>query len=152
VLKNAGRVTEVAVLRGEVKQSIRNHIASLVFGLAPVRHAMADAMTELSIGYPDSLLNGPSSHTHGGPKAGERAPVRADERPVGAGDTPKFAVFAEDADAALVARYGSLLEAEVRKPFHDGGLWLVRPDGYVALATGRDGWDDVAAYLARIVS
>jgi hypothetical protein len=29
-----------SVMKGEAKQTIRNHVASLVFGLDPVRHAM----------------------------------------------------------------------------------------------------------------
>ncbi len=34
----------------------------------------------------------------------------------------------------VIAQYPDLLEPNLRKPFHDGGLWLVRPDGYVAMA------------------
>jgi 2-polyprenyl-6-methoxyphenol hydroxylase-like FAD-dependent oxidoreductase len=152
VLEATGRTTAMGLMRGEIKQSIRNHIASLVFGLSPVRKAMADMLTEVSIGYPHSPLNANSSHVHGGPAAGERAPIRADERPVGAGATPLFAIFAEADDAAsqLVARYPDLLEPTVRQPFHEGGLWLIRPDGYTALATRHDRWDEVAAYLDQI--
>jgi len=43
-----------------------------------------------------------------------------------------------------------LLEEQIRPPFASGGVWLVRPDGYVALTTGQDGWDVIAAYLDRI--
>jgi hypothetical protein len=75
-----------------------------------------------------------------------------EETPVGAGATPRFALFADAGGAAsqLIARYPGILEANVRKPFHDGGVWLVRPDGYTALVTGDDGWDQVAAYLDRL--
>src|SRR6202034_368412 len=41
VLEQTGRATAIAVMKGEAKQTIRNHVASLIFGLAPVRHAMA---------------------------------------------------------------------------------------------------------------
>jgi hypothetical protein len=27
------------------------------------------------------------------------------------------------------------------------GLWLVRPDGYVALPTRHDQWDEIARYI-----
>jgi hypothetical protein len=47
----------------------------------------------------------------------------------------------------LIAKYSSLLEATPREPFHQDGLWLVRPDGYVALATQSNRWDEVARYL-----
>jgi len=153
VLKGAGRLTQVAIMRGAVKQSIRNHVASLVFGLSPVLKKMADAVTELSIGYPESPLNGGGQHLHRGPLEGERAPIRDKERPVGAGATPRFVIFAQsDGKIAkqLVARFADLLEPDLREPFHAGGLWLVRPDGYVALATKQDRWDEVAKYLDRI--
>jgi hypothetical protein len=35
------------------------------------------------------------------------------------------------------------------KPLHDGGIWLVRPDGYVACAS-KDA-NEVGDYLRRIV-
>ena len=152
VLAETGRATAIGLIQGDIKQSIRNHIASLIFGLSSIRKAMAEVVTELSIGYPHSPLSAPGAHPHGGPAAGERAPIRAEETPVGAGATPRFALFAEAGGAAsqLVARYPAILEANVRKPFHEGGLWLVRPDGYTALATKHDGWDQVAAYLDQL--
>ena len=57
VLEATGRVTEMAVLRGGVKQSIRNALACWVLGFSPVKHKMADALTELSVGYSGSSLN-----------------------------------------------------------------------------------------------
>src|SRR5277367_3304391 len=137
VLKGAGRLTEIGIMRGELKQSIRNHLLSLVFGCAPVRPMAADAITELSIGYPESPLSMQGSLTYGGPRAGQRAPIRENEPPVGAGDTPRFALFSkpDDVTSRSIARYPDLLEAQVRPPFHDGGMWLVRPDGYVSVAT-----------------
>ena len=153
VLKGAGRLTEVAIMRGAIKQSIRNHVASLVFGLSPVLKKAADAVTELSIGYPESPLNGGGQHLHRGPLAGERAPIREKELPVGAGATPRFALFAQSSGETvkqLLARYANLLEPDLREPLHAGGLWLVRPDGYVALATKQGRWDEVTKYLDRI--
>ena len=169
VLKAAGRLTTFAVMKGGVQQSIRNHVASLVFGLAPVRNMVADTLTELSIGYPESPLTLQGSHLPDGPQAGQRAPIQGDESavrrndapvgqndaPVGAGDTPRFAIFAEadDADAAaLLAQYPALLESALRPPYHSGGLWLVRPDGYVAVSTKRGDTERVSALLDRLVA
>lgn len=89
----------------------------------------------------------------GGPRTGDRAPIRGDEPPVGAGDTPRFAVFAEDSEGmrGILSKYKMLVEPAVRKPFAQG-LWLVRPDGYVALVARGDEWQDVDSYLGRIVS
>jgi len=154
VLKGAGRMTTIATLQGGVKQSIRNHIAALVFGLAPVRQAMADAMTELSIGYPESPLTAQGGKVHDGPHAGQRAPIRAGETPVGAGNTPRFALFAEPDEnaAALLAEYPGLLEQKIRPPFQPGGLWLVRPDGYVAVATKQGDWERVSALFKTLTA
>ena len=157
VLKNAGRITSLAIVRGEVKQSIRNHLASILFGFPPVRSVMADSFSEISIEYADSPLNARGPHSHGGPEEGERAPIREGETPIGSGSKPRFAlcadvseVNAKHASAVMVALYHHLLEDEIREPYAKGGVWLVRPDGYVAFTTGQEGWDDVAAYLERV--
>lgn len=154
VLKNAGRVTRIGTLHGGFKQAIRNHIASLVFGFAPVRDAMAEAMTELSIGYPESPLTvlGAAGKAPGDPRPGKRAPIRPGESPVGAGRTPRFALFAEvnGATSILLAEYPELLEPTVREPFSPGGLWLVRPDGYVAIATAADAPESVSTFLKML--
>jgi 2-polyprenyl-6-methoxyphenol hydroxylase-like FAD-dependent oxidoreductase len=149
VLKGAGRLTTVAIMRGSIKQSIRNHIASLVFGLSPVLKKAADAMTELSIGYPHSPLNGGGQHVSNGPAEGERAPIDNSQPPVGAGSSPRFVLFAkpDERGTQLTAKYPNLLEPALREPFAEGGLWLVRPDGYVGLATKQGRWDEVTNYL-----
>jgi 2-polyprenyl-6-methoxyphenol hydroxylase-like FAD-dependent oxidoreductase len=157
VLKNASRITSLAILRGEVMQSLRNHFASILFGFSPVRDAMAESFTELSIGYPDSPLNGRGPHSHGGPAEGERAPIIDGQRPIGSGNAPRFALCADLSEpgarhgaAVLAGLYRNLLEEEIRPPFASGGTWLVRPDGYVAFSTRKGAWDDVAAYLDRL--
>ncbi|HXA51846.1 MAG TPA: FAD-dependent monooxygenase [Candidatus Acidoferrum sp.] len=154
VLKATGRFTAIAIMQGVVKQSIRNHVASLVFGFAPVRRLAANTLEELSVGYPDSPLNANVAHKGPSPHAGERAPIREGEPPVGAGDRPHFVLFGDASDrfSQLVAQHPALLEPTLRKPYRDGGLWLVRPDGYVALSASRDAWDDVAAYLANLAA
>jgi 2-polyprenyl-6-methoxyphenol hydroxylase-like FAD-dependent oxidoreductase len=149
VLANAGRLTTLALMRGAVAQSIRNHLARLLFGLAPVRRAMTNTMSELSIGYPNGPLTRAEWRGHSGPAAGERAPVSATGYRVGSGDRPRFMLFAvaDGGSAALLARRADLLEAETRAPFADDGIWLVRPDGYVAMTARRGEWDRVGAYL-----
>ncbi len=153
VLKDAGRLTTVAILRGGVLQEIRNHIASLLFGLSPVRTTMANKLAELSIGYPTSPLTARAHHGHSDPAPGQRAPIVDTAHPVGAGTTPRFALFAhaDPEGVKLIARHADLLEPEIRAAFAENGLWLVRPDGYVALAAGRGGWGDVEEYLRGVV-
>lgn len=150
VLANAGRMTQMAMLKGALLQGLRNHVAALVFGLAPARRAMNNLLAELSIGYPDGPLTEAGSPLSGGPAAGERVPPTG--QPLGAGRAPRFALFGAicaESDA-LIQRFPALLEAEVRAPFREDGIWLARPDGYMALTAARGDWRRVAAYLERI--
>ena len=95
------------------------------------------------------LRNG--RHGQSGPAPGERAPILAGASPVGAGTTPRFALFAphDPEGDALAARYRDLLEPDIRPPFSRDGIWLVRPDGYVALVAGHGHWAEVDTYLRR---
>ena len=52
-------------------------------------------MTEVSIGYDHSPLNGPAVRGLAGPRPGERMPPVSGQRPIGAGDEPR-------ADATLL--------------------------------------------------
>ena len=115
---------------------------------------MANKLAELSIGYPVSPLTAPDKHWHDGPAPGGRAPILQTANPVGSGATPCFALFAQaDPEGAqLIARHRDLLESTIRAPFAENGIWLVRPDGYVAMVAGRGGWADVDTYLRRILA
>jgi len=152
VLKNAGRLTMLAIMRGGVKQTIRNHVAGLVFGLPVVQHTMAETMTEISIGYPESPLTVTETSFGNSPRPGQRAPIRAGEVPVGSGSQPRFVLFTEkDAEAdRLIQKYPDLIEAAVRPPFEAGGLWLVRPDGYVSVATFQGDWKTVSNFIRSV--
>lgn len=151
VLKVTGRVTSMATLTGKLKQPLRNHAAALVLGLPMARKFAADAASEISIGYPRSPLNAPGGRRD--PLPGYRAPIRTTEPPVGAGNTPLFALFAEPdgMPSNFPGRYLNLLEPTLREPYHPGGIWLIRPDGYTALAAKAGNWNAVTTYLDRIV-
>lgn len=152
VLKAAGRLTTLATLKNHGIQAIRNRVAHLAFGLAPVRHAMAQNMSEICIGYPDSPLNGPGRRFTPGPLPGERAAPVADQIPVGAGSVPRFVLFAEasEASARLLGEFPQMLEATVRAPLSAGGAWLIRPDGYVACTAANDGIETIGHYLGAV--
>jgi 2-polyprenyl-6-methoxyphenol hydroxylase-like FAD-dependent oxidoreductase len=150
VLKAAGRLTAVGTMRNPVAQAIRNLVGPVMLGLSPVQHAFADTMTEVAIAYPESPLNGPALGG-AGPKPGHRVVSIAGKAPVGSGGSPLFALFAVEtaATADLVRKFDGLLDPDIRPPFHDDGIWLVRPDGYVACSS-RD-TDVVACYLDGII-
>ena len=145
VLKGAERLTALGVMRNPVAQTTRNLVAHLVFGFSPVQHALAERMTEVSIGYPASRLNGPGLSS--GPRPGERVVPDPHQPPVGSGDTPRFVLFADatHATAALVKRFERLLDPDIRPAFVTDGIWLVRPDGYMACSSTDA--DVIAQYL-----
>lgn len=149
VLKVTGRVTDMAMLGNKLAQEVRNHMAYLMLGLNPVRNLAANLVSETTLGYADSPLNA----GHGDPAPGTRAPIRSGEVPVGAGNAPRFAVFA-DADGmpdGFLEKYASVAETKLRAPFAEGGLWVVRPDGYIGLAAKRGEWDAVANYFEEMM-
>ena len=153
VLDATGKATAMAVMKGGIKQAIRNHIASLLFGFAPVRETMANVLSEEAVGYTESPLNAKTAHAHDGPKAGKRAPVRRGEQAVGAGDTPRFALFADKdgMPGSLMEKNAKWLESALRKPYHESGIWLVRPDGYVALSAKAGNWGEVERYFGDML-
>jgi 2-polyprenyl-6-methoxyphenol hydroxylase-like FAD-dependent oxidoreductase len=153
LLEFTGKATAASTMRGGVKQYIRNHVASLVFGFAPVTRTITNVLSEITVGYSDSPLNAQTQHAHDGVKPGKRAPIRQNEPPVGSGNAPRFALFAESDNmpAGLLQKYSGFFEAASRSPFSPDGLSLVRPDGYVALSTKSGDWNAVEAYLNQFL-
>jgi hypothetical protein len=149
VLKTAGRLTTIATLKNHLAQDIRNFIGHIALGLAPVQHTLVNTMSEVSIGYPGSPLNGPG--LAGGPAPGARVVPVSGQPPVGSGNVPRFALFAPEntAVAGLIQQYNGLLDPRVRPALHANGIWLVRPDGYVACASTDAAV--IGGYLARLI-
>jgi len=149
VLAQTGRLTRVAMARNELVQTVRNFVAHHVMGLTAVRQAAASNLTEISLGYPDSPLNAGSAHGLNGPAPGQRLVEGA---PFGAGDSPRFALLAQPGDEAnaVLQRHAALLESSVRTPPDAQGIWLVRPDGYVAAASHANDWKPIHDVLSRI--
>jgi hypothetical protein len=126
-------------------------VGRFALGIAPVRHAFANQMTQVSVGYPRSPLNGPASASHG-PKPGERVEPAAGETPFGAGDTARFALLAAPSRAAsdLIAEFPQLLESATRTPPDANSAWLVRPDGYVSAVASAGDLGSISSVLRQI--
>jgi hypothetical protein len=135
--------------RNHLVQDVRNFVAHHVLGLAPVQHRLADRLSEIAIGYPDSPLNAGSGKGPEGPGPGERILMGP---AFGAGDTPRFALLAKDgSEARAVLRdHAGLLEPTLRAPPGEAGIWLVRPDGYVAAAVRAGEWHVIRDCLVKI--
>jgi hypothetical protein len=152
VLKAAGRLTMVATMRNRTAQTVRNLLGRLLLGLAPVRKAMVNTMSEVSVGYDHSTLNGPGLHRGDIPAPGRRLEPTAGQTPVGSGTTPRFALFAAQSSkvSALATRFPNLIDAEIRTPLDPDVILLVRPDGYVACAAKPDNLIVISDYLDAI--
>lgn len=149
VLKSAGRLTTIGTLRSPALQTIRNIVGHAILGLAPAQRAFAENMSELSIGYPHSPLNG-TAHAPDGPKPGQRLAPIENRAPVGSGNAPRFAVMALPSSevSQLLARFSEVLDSELRSPKDSVGIWLIRPDGYIACSSTKS--EDIAQYLSGL--
>jgi 2-polyprenyl-6-methoxyphenol hydroxylase-like FAD-dependent oxidoreductase len=147
VIAASGRMTRIGTLADHTLQHVRDFVAHVLMGLSPVQRAITGLMAEVSIGYPDSPLNGPF---HGEAKAGARAPLAAGDTPFGAGDTPLFTACGGSGAAELASRFPRLVAAASR-PSDDGAfISLVRPDGYLAAQVEDAEWQELVPYLQRI--
>jgi hypothetical protein len=88
-----------------------------------------------------------------GPSPGERVAPIAGQIPPGSGSAPRFALFAKtsDATAGLLAKFPDLIDPDVRPPLAQGGIWLVRPDGYTACVAKEGDIETIAEYLNSAV-
>jgi 2-polyprenyl-6-methoxyphenol hydroxylase-like FAD-dependent oxidoreductase len=151
VLKNTSRLTAIGTLRNPIAEELRNIVGRVAFGLAPVQHAFVDQMSQVSVGYPKSPMNGPR---HGSlhPTAGERMAPIAGGAAFGAGDEPRFTLLASSSPAVtdLLASYPKLLNGALVAPPTPDGVWLIRPDGYVVATAQAVDLSSISDVLRRI--
>ena len=149
VIAMSGRLIRLGTLKNPLARQLRNVAMPFLLGLAPVRHALAGELTETTTHYPESPLNGASWEAGG--RAGSRVAPREGEPPYGAGDTPRFTLrVGERAGAPPPDLPATLVDPALRPNPVAGGIELVRPDGYLALAVAEGEWAKVTAYLARL--
>ncbi|MFI5001731.1 MAG: FAD-dependent monooxygenase [Reyranellales bacterium] len=150
VLRNAGRLTDAALLRNPIAQGLRNTVVRFAVGFPQVQHKVANQLSEMDIGYPESPLTVRNGHVGSGPKSGERWP---DRLPAGAGGAKFTALGPADVVAALAAKFPRLvLAAPAQDPTHLAALRLIRPDGYVGFAGSAKDQAHAAAYLAALAT
>src|SRR5262249_849173 len=150
VLKNADRLTAIGTTKNPVVRTVRDVVGHLMLGLAPVQHTLADTMTEVSVGYPESPLNAGSSSGLSGPPPGQRI---LSDRAVGADSEGRLALMAGGGAAAgLIQRFANVLESGLRNPPDPKGIWLVRPDGYVAAVAKSGDLSPIENSLARLTT
>jgi hypothetical protein len=135
-----------------VAQAIRNAALHALFEIPVVEHVAANVLSEITIGYPDSVLSRAGTVASFAPRAGGRAPIREVETAADEQSAPRFIAYAaEDADArAFVAEFEKVVDSAIRAPFVPEGLWLVRPDGYVGHVARAGDWNSARTYFESI--
>jgi 2-polyprenyl-6-methoxyphenol hydroxylase-like FAD-dependent oxidoreductase len=151
VLKNTARLTAIGTLSNPLAEELRNLIGRVALGLTPVRHAVVDQMSQVSVGYPESPMNGPA-HRSLHPAPGQRMEPIAGDAPFGAGDVPRFTLLASSSPAVtdLLRSHSQLLNGALEKPPAPDGVWLIRPDGYVAATAPADDLSSISDVLRRM--
>jgi hypothetical protein len=151
VLKNTSRLTAIGTLRNPIAEELRNIVGRVALGFAPVQHAVVDNMSQVSVGYPESPMNG-SRRGSFHPAPGQRMAPIASAPPFGAGDTPHFTLLASasPAVATLLASYPKLLNASLGTLPAPDGVWLIRPDGYVAATAPAADLSSISEVLGRM--
>jgi hypothetical protein len=151
VLKNTARLTAIGTLRNPVAEELRNIVGRFALGLAPVQHALVDNMSQVSVGYPESPMNG-RGHGSLHPTPGLRMAPIAGAPPFGAGDAPRFTLLASSSPSVvdLLAAYPKLLDDTLGTPPMPDGVWLIRPDGYVAATAPSADLSSISDVLGRI--
>jgi 2-polyprenyl-6-methoxyphenol hydroxylase-like FAD-dependent oxidoreductase len=147
VLKAAARLTLAGTMTNPVAQMARNAVGHLALGFTTVQHALANTMTQVTVGYPESPLNGPDI-AHDDYEAGQRFRHALDGVPAGAGRAPRFALFSASGDVGreLPPALAKLIDLRIDPNLGDR-IYLVRPDGYLACST-RDP-RDLQTYLCE---
>ncbi|QFY63815.1 monooxygenase (plasmid) [Rhizobium grahamii] len=148
VLKDSGRMLRVGMMQNVAGQAVRDFLIGKLFGLSFVNHIAADRLSELAVAYDESPLNGPEMKGLGFPRPGHRM---AGFGTFGSKGAHFSLVAADPAEAAVRLKdYMNLIDGDIRSPSDVDGMCLVRPDGYVAVTTHRDGWEDLTAFLGRV--
>jgi hypothetical protein len=111
---------------------------------------MARNFSEIDVHYPHSPLTGPAARGISGPAPGERIAPQPGPLEV----EPKFVLHAAHSAATdgLIQRFATLVSAQLRPACKDGGVWLIRPDGYVAAVAPATNVESLNRYLATLAT
>jgi 2-polyprenyl-6-methoxyphenol hydroxylase-like FAD-dependent oxidoreductase len=178
LIAHAVRMSQVGTLDSELAGRLRNQAVKVATGLAPIRQRLAAHTEETDVAYRDSPIVLAADNRDDEPRPGDAAPdVRelglhqvlarglwhtalyvapAGDAEPPAGSEPGRSVLVTDSprppsgfdqvvvdpERKLTARYG--LDHD------DGGLILVRPDGYIGLRAELGDQRAIADYLVRI--
>lgn len=177
VIDQTTMLTYLATIHHVLARKLRNHAMHVATGLAPIRHKLAAQTEETDISYPDSPIVVGVDGAHDGVRPGDAAPdvpslqlhkvlarsvmhtalyiAPAGDASPSAGSEPGRSVLVADAAPAAGMFDEVVLDPERKVAERygvgdDGGLILVRPDGYVGLRAELGDQRAIADYLACI--
>ncbi|OZI66939.1 FAD-dependent monooxygenase [Bordetella genomosp. 11] len=162
VLRNAGNMTRIALLRNPILRELRNLAAGTLSRIPALRQRIVDQLTELDLHYREggSLTQSPRGAAEH-PSPGDRAPDIGLRSTDGNARnlyallaTGRFAVLSVDAPAVdLPQGTRSIAVAAVAAAdtaYQAGHVYLVRPDAYVALSVRAGDDATIIAVLERL--
>jgi 2-polyprenyl-6-methoxyphenol hydroxylase-like FAD-dependent oxidoreductase len=163
VLRNAGNMTKIALLRNPVLREIRNLAAGTLSRIPALRQRMVDQLAELDLHYHDGPLTQSPRGAAQHPAPGERAPDIPLDGATGGADslyrllgTGRFAVLsvaAPPVDLPQGTRSIAVAATAAQQPAYEAGhVYLIRPDAYVMLSTRAGNDTTVIATLERLES
>ncbi len=135
VLRASGRLTRIATLKSPVLQALRNFAAHHILGTAPVQRRISSAITELSVHYPQSPLNGPAAAS--GPRPGARFLRPGTRQAAQPSMDGRFMLYGGKLriTAETLSSFNTLVQPQIQDNDTTEICYLVRPDGYIACAT-----------------
>jgi 2-polyprenyl-6-methoxyphenol hydroxylase-like FAD-dependent oxidoreductase len=163
VLRNAGNMTRVALLRNPLLRELRNVAAGVLGHIPALRQRMVDQLTEVDLHYRDSPLTQAPHGAARHPAPGERAPdIALDALPGGAARlhsvlaTGKFAVLSVGVAVPDLPGDLQAIAAPARRggdPHYESGhIYLIRPDAYVAMSVSGGDAAAIVGALQRIAA
>ena len=163
VLRNAGNLTRVAMLRNPLLQEIRRLATRSLGRLPALRQHMVDQLSEVDLEYADSPLTRAGTGAPSRPAPGQRA-VDIALVPGAHGlatlneilRAGKFAVLSVGVPAAALPpdlqEFATAAQADANADYPGGHVWLIRPDGYVATAVHARHAQELVTILGTIMS
>jgi 2-polyprenyl-6-methoxyphenol hydroxylase-like FAD-dependent oxidoreductase len=161
VLRNAGNMTKVALLRNPILREMRNLAAGTLSRIPALRQRLVDQLTEVDLHYPDSPLTqtprGAAQHPAPGGRApdirldgGDGGAVRLHEL-LGTGRFVALSVAAPRVDLPQGTRSIAVAATAAADPTYESGhVYLIRPDAYVALSVRAGDDAPIIAALERL--
>jgi 2-polyprenyl-6-methoxyphenol hydroxylase-like FAD-dependent oxidoreductase len=160
VLRDAGNMTKIAILRNPILQEIRSFAVGALGHLAPLRQRLVNQLTELDLNYRDSEL---SRTPHGAarhPASGDRAPDMM--LATAGGPSRLYELLSAGKFVLVLVGIGKVsipvslqsiavaAQADSAAGYDPQYVYLVRPDAYLMMSARPEDISPITIALERI--